>query len=222
MSEYTSLIYPEVENDYPSKLCGYIYDRFFSEYDGSLLDIGCSKGTHFHEFEKQGLQCWGVDLRKDIDNDRCKTCNIEMERFPFDDNMFQAVWSKSVIEHITSPDHMLNEAQRLLQPNGIIVLMTPDWESQMSHFWDDYTHVKAWTQKSLMNCLKMFGFRNVGCEKIYQLPFTWAYPQLSFIPKIVSFCPQSWKWKDKTMTNGKDRKLIRFSKEKMLLAWGYK
>jgi len=117
----------------------------------------------------------------------------------------------------------MKEIYRVLKPGCMAVIMTPDWESQMTHFWDDYTHCHPYTQKSLMNLMKMYDFKDVSCELFYQLPFIWKYPWLSFVPKIISsVCPDSWKWKDSDMQNGKDRKLIRFSKEKMLLAVGVK
>jgi len=221
MSNYTDLIYPEdINNTYPEKLCQYVSDRFFKT-GGKLLDLGCNKGTHFRKFESLGFDCYGVDIRKDIESDKVSICNIEKDKLPFDKNTFDFVWSKSVIEHVSNADNLLNEVYRVLKPGGVCVLMTPDWESQMSHFWEDYTHVKAWTGKSLANALRMKGFDAV-CEKFYQLPFIWKNPQLKIIPRILSVCPQSWKWKDKSMSNGKDRKLIRFSKEQMLLAWGTK
>ena len=110
----------------------------------------------------------------------------------------------------------------MLRPGGIIAVMTPDWQSQWSHYWDDYSHVHAWTRKSLKDCLLIHNFNDADCEYFYQLPFVWEKPWLKFVPKIVSICPQSWKWKDKDMRNGRDRKLIRFSKEQMLLGYGKK
>jgi len=220
MSNYTDLIYPDEVNLYPAKLCKYIHQRFFAA-GGRMLDIGCSKGTHLKEFERLGLDTFGVDLRKDMDSDKVFACNLENDPLPFDDFKFDFVWSKSVVEHITNADNLLDEIYRVLKPRGVCVIMTPDWESQMSHFWDDYTHVKAWTVKSLPNALRMRGM-DARCEKFYQLPFVWKHPWLKIIPKVVSVCPQSWKWKDDSMSNGNDRKLIRFSKEQMLLAWGVK
>ena len=78
------------------------------------------------------------------------------------------------------------------------------------------------TRKGLRDALRIHGFENADCEYFFQLPFIWKYPWLSFIPAVVSLLPDFLKWKDKEQRNTKDRKLIRFSKEKMLLVYGAK
>jgi len=137
-------------------------------------------------------------------------------------NGYDVIFSKSVVEHIRDHAMFFEQCLKALRRDGLIIIMTPDWRSQMTHFWDDYTHVHAFTRKSLRDALTINGFENVQCETFYQLPFVWKRPWLKFIPKLVSMLPDSWKWKDEAERNGRDRKLIRFSKEKMLLAWGYK
>jgi SAM-dependent methyltransferase len=228
MNKYHKTIYPSIKNDYPVKFAEYICKRFFTGYQKRILDVGCGIGIHGKNIsEYSGNIVYGIDLRTDGCEYKdsfaeLKECDIEKEPIPFNEEMFDYIFSKSVVEHIHNPDNFIKESYKVLKKNGLVIILTPDWKSQMSHFWDDYTHVYAWTQKSLMNFLKIHGFRNVHCEIFYQLPFIWKYPSLKFIPKIISICPQSWKWKDESMTNGRDRKLIRFSKEKMLLAWGWK
>lgn len=227
MSEYHKIIYPDTENDYPEKFANYLCKRFFRGIHKKILDVGCGKGVLDHFIRVTGgHDIYGIDKRIEsnyaIDFNELKECDLEKEKFPYPINAFDYVFSKSVLEHIYNPENMIKEMYRVLKPNGTIVLMTPDWTSQQFHFWDDYTHVHAWTLKSLTNCLRIFEYRNVDGELFYQLPFVWNRPYLKVIPKIVSICPQSWKWKDKSMSNGKDRKLIRFSKEKMLLTWATK
>jgi len=222
MNKYTETIYPDVETDYPQKLCNYLEKRFYKN-SLNLLDVGCGKGTHMACFEKIWLKCSGIDISIEQKEWDIKQCNAEKERFPFDDDFFDCIFSKSFIEHIINPENFLKESYRVLKKKGIIVIMTPDWHSQMNGaIWDDYTHFHPYTLKSLKDALLIHGFLNVGYELFYQLPFIWKHPRLKFIPKIISIVPDSWKWKTPEMRNGEDRKLIRFSKEKMLLCWGYK
>jgi len=75
----------------------------------------------------------------------------------------------------------------------------------------------------LRDGLNIIGFKDGNCEYFYQLPFTWKYPNLKFIPKLIAaITTDSMKWKTKEHRNTKDRKLIRFSKEIMLLSYGSK
>ena len=231
MTKYVDTIYPEdKDNKYPSKLAKYLYDRFMkfaktgAQPAGEKRKIGCSTGEALRRFaEFEDFDLYGVDIRiEDAPDINFKKCNIEQNRIKHPDNYFDFVYSKSVLEHVRNTDNFISEALRVLKPDGVFVALTPDWKSQQSIFWDDYTHVKPFTRKGLRDCLKIKGFEESNCEYFYQLPFLWKYPSLSFIAKLIALVPDSWKWKDKEQRNTKDRKLIRFSKEKMLLCYGVK
>lgn len=232
MSRYAEIIYPpECNTDYPFKLAKYIYDRFILKYEKQnyspkVLDIGCSTGRALKNFNNCGNpDLYGIDLRKEElpEYIKFKTCNIENEKLPFEDNFFDVVYSKSVLEHVINTENFVQESLRVLKPGGIFIGLTPDWESTYKIFWDDYTHVKPFTKKGLRDCLNIVGFSESECEIFYQLPFTWKSEYLKIIPVIVSFIfPDFLKWKTAEHRNGKDFKLIRFSKEKMLLSYGYK
>ena len=223
MSRYATVIYPKDEgNNYPQKLCNYINERFFDTSNNKkskILDIGCCKGTALHSFNTSGnFELFGIDIRNEnINGIEFKSCNLEKDKIPYPDNFFDFVYSKSVLEHVVNTDNFLSEAYRTLKPGGRVVFLTPDWGSQYKYFWDDYTHVKPFTRKSLRDALLISGYDDVVCEHFYQLPFVWKYPLLKFIPKAVSILPDFLKWKTSEQRNTKDRKLIRFSKEKMLL-----
>jgi hypothetical protein len=88
----------------------------------------------------------------------------------------------------------------------------------MKNFYDDYTHVKPFTIKSFYSALKINGFENIKVSYFRQLPIIWKLPFFEFTCDIISLVfPESFKWKNKLDRNTKDRKWIRFSKEKMLL-----
>ena len=223
MTKYMDVIYGYMNYSYVYKLCKYIQDRYNLQPNMKLLDIGCGSCIHLRMFRLLGLDAYGVDKRIEIDDEKVKKCNIENEKLPFKDNSFDVIFSKSLLEHVQDPDNFIKESYRVLRKNGIIIILVPDWKSQLKHYWDDYTHCKAWTYKGLKDCLIINNFRNVECEYFYQLPFVWKHSYIGkIVTKIVSILPDSLKWKDKDMRNGKDRKLIRFSKELMLLASGYK
>ena len=233
MSKYAEIIYPnDNKNTYPFKLAKHLYEKFIFDRElkaesTKVLDIGCSKGTALINFSKcsDNLELYGVDLREENlpDNITFKECDLEKESLPFDDNTFDIVYSKSVLEHVFNTSNFISEAKRVLKPGGLFLALTPDWKSQQDFFWDDFTHVKPFTKKGLRDALLIFGFTNSSCEYFYQLPFIWNRPWLSFIPVLISsICPDFLKWKTKEHRNTKDNKLIRFSKEKMLLCYGEK
>jgi len=228
MSNYLKTLYfrkEKGENDYPQKLCDHLIERYIgpSNYKRRLLDVGSGKGNHLEGFARRGFLVRGLDNKSECVNASCykvSLCDIERESFPFRDNEFDVVFSKSVLEHVFNADNFLLEVHRVLKIGGIAVMMTPDWNTQHEIFWDDYTHVKAWTRKSLQNAMRIKGFINVESILFRQLPILWKYPWLKVLCDITSLLPHSLKWKDKK--EEQFRMWIRFSKEKMILATGVK
>ena len=231
MANYLDTIYFRDEYDkkaYPQLLCNLIFEEYLSKTGSitgkKILDIGSGKGNHLVGFSRLGLECFGIDKRDEcvsiLDDFTIKECDIESERFPYEENAFDYVYSKSVLEHVTNTDNFLSESLRVLRPGGIAVFMTPDWRSQCKFFWDDYTHVKAFTRKSLQDAMTMNGFGKVDCSYFLQLPIVWKHPWIKYITMLIALLPDSFKWKDKE--EKEFRRLIRFSKEKMLLAVGGK
>ena len=224
MASYLDTTYPQAEyaeNLYPQKLCNHLSDKYFT-HSGKLLDIGSGRGNHLVGFVRNGHTVYGLDKRREcfVEGFDIRECDIETEKFPYEGEFFDWIFSKSVLEHVYNADNFINETLRVLKTGGKVVLMTPAWESQYKMFWDDYTHVKAFTKKSLQNALKIAGFKNVEVSYFLQLPFIWKYPYLKVATNIIAMLPDELKWKDNEQSDA--RRLLRFSKEKMLLAYGSK
>jgi 2-polyprenyl-3-methyl-5-hydroxy-6-metoxy-1,4-benzoquinol methylase len=224
------------EQAYPQRLCNYLAQEHFylledkkKIFKGNLLDVGSGKGNHVVGFHRLGYTVSGLDKRDEcVDVLRTmnilatiKKSDIEHDRFPFDDNTFDWIFSKSALEHVRNIDNFMHETLRVLKAGGRVVFMTPSWESQYKFFWDDYTHVTPFTRKSLQNAMKINGFENVTCDFFLQLPLVWKYPFFKLATQCISFMfPDTFKWRNREQS--KARKWLRFSKEKMLLAVGEK
>lgn len=140
---------------------------------------------------------------------------MERDILPFPDNSFDVVFSKSVIEHLHCPERYLNENLRVLKPGGRLILMVPDWYSQMYIFYDDYSHVQPYTKKGVIDTLRISGFQEVEAEIFYQLPSVWKYPVI----KAVCKCLQTVGGPVKRLSVNK---FYRFSRELMILGTGKK
>lgn len=217
-------MYPESGSSYPEKLCRHLVKIYEMNLVSNLnfLEIGCGKGTHLKQFSKLlSGDFFGIDFEDIGPIEGCKTyvCDLERDSLPFDDCSFDFIFSKSVIEHVYNTDNFLSEIKRTLKPTGVLILMTPDWQSQMKNFYDDPTHVKPFTKHSVFSSLKMFDFSEISVKDFMQLPTTWKYPLLSKVYRaIVYLIPESFKWKSSKGRNTNDRKFIRFAKENMILA----
>ena len=218
MAKYLDIVYNQAQRpytDYPSQLCRHLAEKFGMQKGQRLLDIGCGRGDFTRGFKDSGLEVAGIDREKGDSAmlqgiDVRINQDLEHDPFPFPDESFDIVFSKSVIEHIWQPSHFMQETRRVLKLGGRIVAMVPDWHSQMFIFYDDPTHVHPYTASGLQDLLAMHGFSNVEAELFYQLPVLWKYPAL----KILSRSLQLFGPVKKIEQN----KFIRWSRELMILA----
>lgn len=222
-----------VHGDYTHRLTDEIVSRFISREvcEGgrlSMLDVGCGMGGQAKAFSRY-FTMYGTDISdkaSELFEESAvpftfKACNFEIERLPFPDDFFCIIFSKSLIEHINNTDKLMADMYRVLKPGGICILMTPAWETQYKHFYDDYTHVKPFTRHGLRSALCVNNFSNVNVTEFYQLPYVWKYPFLKILPIVISkIFPDSFKFKGSNRSTA--RKWIRFSKETMLLGFGKK
>jgi 2-polyprenyl-3-methyl-5-hydroxy-6-metoxy-1,4-benzoquinol methylase len=74
------------------------------------------------------------------------------------DASVEAITCFHLIEHLERGDQLLAEAYRVLAPGGSMFLATPDWNKCVYTFFDDPTHVRPYTKKSIARLLRMFGF----------------------------------------------------------------
>ena len=142
-----------------------IYRKFFyfpmlNRYlEPPILEIGCGIGG-FLEFRKN-KEIVGVDINPEL-VEECKSKGLSAELMdydilPFDDKKFNSVLLDNVLEHIDTPNKILSEINRVIKPNGKLVVSVPG-EKGFEH---DSDHKKYYDEISLNDKLKMFNFDNV-------------------------------------------------------------
>lgn len=221
-SKYVSVIYDEKirpKTAYPNQLIHYLMKRYHIATNARILDSGCGRGDFSEAFMNEGCNVVGIDGRisdgKSSNLQFIGGIDLENDILPFEDNYFDVVFSKSVLEHIHKPENYLSEIKRVLKPGGKIICLVPDWHSQMYIFYDDFSHVQPYTSRGLLDTLSIFGYSNVECEVFYQLPCVWKFPHLKIVCRIL----QVFGGPVKTIAKNK---FYRFSRELMLLAVGEK
>ena len=218
-NNYLSVVYDEKShpyNDYPKKLCAYLFQSFGLKKGMKMLEPGCGRGEFLNNFKDLGLDVVGVDISLEAANFKndldVRLCDVESEELPFEDNVFDVIYSKSFIEHLHYPERYLEEAYRVLKPGAIFITLVPDWESNYKIYFDDFTHRTPFTNIGLEDAYKMYGFSKVNVFKFRQLPIVWKYPKLNYFCEAISpLIPVRTK-----------NKFFRWSRELMLIGMGVK
>jgi SAM-dependent methyltransferase len=129
---------------------------------GRLLDIGCYRGEFIFHMGKLGWNTHGVEFSSRPPNLFNQSIFYgDIADAPFEDHSFDVVTVWAVFEHVYDPRHILQQARRLLRPNGSIIILVPNFNSLPARFMyhDDVPrHVTMFTKKTLGNMLRQEGF----------------------------------------------------------------
>jgi len=156
-----------------------------------VVDVGCGQGDFLIQAKELGINAEGID-DKEFWVTRCVKKGLKAKKgsifeIPYDDNSVDGVFLQSVLEH-TDPVKSMKEISRVIKNEGIVAISCPTPEK---HFWDDPTHVRPYTIKSLSTLFEMFGFKvthkNYVFAELLGMTVTWngLFKWLNLIPTSI-------------------------------------
>jgi len=108
-----------------------VFERYFPR-SGKILEGGCGLGQYVIYYKRLGYDIHGIDfasetIRRILEYDPTIPVSVgDVERLNFPDNYFDVYYSGGVIEHFEEgPFRALQEAYRVLKPDGILILTVP-------------------------------------------------------------------------------------------------
>ncbi|WP_018860001.1 class I SAM-dependent methyltransferase [Rhizobium sp. 42MFCr.1] len=141
---------------------------------GTVIDVGCGRGTFLEILRGNKIDAMGFELNEDqVAECQKKGLNVRLgDALEFmrssADGVFGAVTLFHVIEHLdfdTLVSFMM-EAHRVLAPGGVVLIETPNSENlyvSTFMFNVDPTHVKPITYQYISTVLEVIGF---DCERL--------------------------------------------------------
>jgi len=165
------------------------------------LDIGCGDGVLAWRLVDNGADAVGVDPVKDALQFANRVRNVELnrkpfflcanaEKLPFLDESFSSALCTDVIEHLSDPEMLLLESNRILKPGGKFVLTTPN---KIAPEMTDPEHKREFTVSELTELLEKY-FANVYVfeshpefwRQVY-LSRPWFFRKKSILKYLINF-----------------------------------
>lgn len=73
--------------------------------------------------------------------------DLDQHPWPFNDQTFDEVRAVQLFEHLADPVGFMRDAHRVLQPGGLLLVVSPHWQSENS--FTDPTHRRHCTERTL-------------------------------------------------------------------------
>jgi 2-polyprenyl-3-methyl-5-hydroxy-6-metoxy-1,4-benzoquinol methylase len=138
-----SKYFVHMKRDYKGSREYKIFDRSTTLIDsgikGRVLDIGCSSGVFLDMMRTKGWDVAGVELCGEFVKLARELFGLEnifngtLEEARFEDESFDLITMWDLIEHVPDPSSLLLEAERILKPTGLLLILTPDENSLIKY-----------------------------------------------------------------------------------------
>lgn len=137
---------------------------FWKEFEGcsEVLDVGCgigSFGQHTPSYLPH-INVFGIDNDADAVKIAGKYEFASVGDLDgilsYKNVSFDGILAKDVLEHVNEPWKLVSEMKRVLRIDGIIIATVP---SPGAKAWDDYTHVRPFTKRSITELFLDQGFK---------------------------------------------------------------
>lgn len=144
-------------------------------YDGTFLSLIKNKNNNFYGLEASN---WGVEQTRKKGIEVRQYSFDDVTRLPYGDSFFDVVIAGEIIEHIYDTDFFLSEVNRILKPEGKLLVSTPNVASlgrRLMLFWginpileltpnesDSSGHIRYFTFKDMKRLLGKHNFKIIS------------------------------------------------------------
>jgi SAM-dependent methyltransferase len=158
-----------------TKIIAKLDAKDFKKYlpdNARILEIGCSSGEYLSGLrDERNWEITGIDVSKHAISIAKKTYNLnvickDLFECKFEDNYFDLVILRYVLEHLHNPDDVIKEIKRILKDNGLIYLVIPNSDTIerkiFKQYWCEYDvprHLFLFSINTITELLKKNKFK---------------------------------------------------------------
>lgn len=171
------------------------------------LDIGCNEGAFSRILCEKGYECLGID----IDDKRIETArrSLNSERLKFEvqnatelgtpDGSYDLILCLEVIEHLDDPEKLLDEIRRVMKPEGLLIISTPNncsleglagraLQAIGGRRWNawDPTHQRIYSSLEFLRLMDRHRFRPVRIIGYYYWPSVYRFERMRLLNGLQS------------------------------------
>jgi Methyltransferase domain len=143
--------------------------------DGVVLELGAGYGDFINSIKARrriAVDCWaGMMAHLGPGVEGLVTNVTQLDAVA--DNSVDYVFASNCFEHLSRQELLdcLGQLRRKMKPGAVLTIVQPNFKYCFREYFDDYTHVSVYTDRSLCDLLAANDFKIVRCEPRF-LPLT--------------------------------------------------
>ena len=161
-----------------------------------ILDMGAAHWPEAHLLNQLNARITKLDIAPDDEDTlECDACET-----PFDDESFDIIICREVIEHVLDAEKLMGEIRRLLKVGGYAFVTTPNAFSLPP---DGGAHRRGYTPRGFLDIFRRYGFevvdRRGNCPNIFtalmplaELGYEWPLNEYKELAEKIKDMPDSY------------------------------
>ncbi len=143
--------------------------------DACVLELGAGYGHFINNIRcarRIAVDQWD-GLKEHLDPGVAATIGSVTDLSSVEDGSVDFVFASNLFEHLRQDEFaaVLQQVRKKLKPGGTINILQPNYRFAYREYFDDYTHIAVYSDRSLSDFLTVYGFRVIDCRPRF-LPLT--------------------------------------------------
>jgi SAM-dependent methyltransferase len=161
--------------------------------DGVIIELGPGYCDFINQIQAKRKIAVDIDpIVKNYCDANVEFYNLNVSELSFPSDSVDVIFASNVLEHLDNKqlEILSSKLFDILKPGGKLILMQPNYFYAYREYWDDYTHIKAFSHRSLPDFLKSKNFKIETIMKRF-LPFSFysVLPKTYILTKIYLSLP---------------------------------